>query len=491
MSISEGLHHGLIELPAGKEKGKAVGERHELVLLFDCAKSNPNGDPDTGNMPRVQPDSLRGLVTDVCLKRKIRNFFSLYNPGLADVGPWVEGDNRCGYDIFIREGAVHETQMNSVHQNLCRQVISQLLDGLMGSHFLTKDGRKEIDDNLAGVDFPNKPEACEDFVLEKCKGKLDFSALPERVQEHLAKIPDFPNEAMQKLKILKLSDGARTDEKKAQTEVEKECKEAAPRGTRPAVIRALKDAFAKVSASTAVKARFAKVSLERANRDALCATYVDVRMFGAVVSTEGPLTGSFYGQIRGPLQFTFSESLDKVLPLDSTITRCSVANEALAERKEREFGRKSGIDYGLYRCHIHFSPAFAAKTGFTYYDLDNFLFALKHMFDDDHAAGRHLRLVGLVDFQHQSALGNAPAHRLFNLVEVRSRTEAKDGKQAFRSSGSEFPRSLEDYEGTAPAAEYHVTNDGEVKPGKNAEGIAVIKAKRIVWEIPPAPDSRP
>ena len=63
------------------------------------------------------------------------------------------------------------------------------------------------------------------------------------------------------------------------------------------------------------------------------------------------------------------------------------------------------------------------------------------MFDDDRAAGRHLRLVGLVDFQHQSALGNAPAHKLLDLVKVRSRTEARDGKDVFRSSGSEFPQS--------------------------------------------------
>jgi CRISPR-associated protein Csd2 len=229
----------------------------------------------------------------------------------------------------------------------------------------------------------------------------------------------------------------------------------------------------------------------RAYQLAVMRTFFDLRAFGGVLSTEGPLKGSFYGQIRGPLQFTFSESLDKVLPLDSTITRCAVASvdeekkQAAAESGDsRTMGRKYGIDYGLYRCHIHFSPAFAAKTRFTYYDLDNFLFALVHMFDDDHAAGRHLRLVGLVDFRHQSALGNAPAHKLFNLVDVRSRAETKDGKSVFRSSGSEFPRSLEDYEGLPPADEYHVTKAGEVKAGKNSEGVVVIKAKRIVWEIP-------
>ena len=230
-----------------------------------------------------------------------------------------------------------------------------------------------------------------------------------------------------------------------------------------------------------------------------------MRAFGGVLSTEGPLKGSFYGQIRGPLQFTFSESLDKVLPLDATITRCAVASVNEAQQQEaaesgdsRTMGRKYGIDYGLYRCHIYFSPAFAAKTGFTYYDLDNFLFALVHMFDDDHAAGRHLRLVGLVDFQHQSALGNAPAHKLFELIKVEgvkyTKEEAeKAGKPEleakFKSSDSEFPRGLDDYAGQAPEGQLHVTNTGEIKPGNNDQGVAVIKARRIVWEVPSMPSS--
>src|SRR2546428_8558618 len=106
MNTPKNLHHGLVELPANKKPSDAVGERHELVLLFDCAKSNPNGDPDTGNMPRVQPDSLKGLVTDVCLKRKIRNFFTLFNPHGREPRAWQDADGRDGYEIFIREGAV-------------------------------------------------------------------------------------------------------------------------------------------------------------------------------------------------------------------------------------------------------------------------------------------------------------------------------------------------------------------------------------------------
>jgi CRISPR-associated protein Csd2 len=408
MNTPDKLHHNLIELPRGKKPSNDVGERHEFVLLFDCAKSNPNGDPDTGNMPRVQPESLKGLVTDVCLKRKIRNFFTLFNPHASEPRAWQDSDDRGGYEIFIREGAV----------------LQKLFDPDTG----TADAKR-------------------------------IESVAKQV---------FETELKQDPKAW----GAKTSSKGKD-----KSKKVEPEGGEA------------VQAEEVIPAKQAK---QRAYQLAVLRTFIDLRAFGGVLSTEGPLKGSFYGQIRGPLQFTFSESLDKVLPLDATITRCAVASvdeekkQAEAESGDsRTMGRKFGIDYGLYRCHVHFSPAFAAKTSFTYYDLDNFLFALEHMFDDDHAAGRHLQLVGLVDFQHQSALGNAPAHKLFKLIDVHSRTHEKDGKQVFRSSGSEFPRCLEDYEGTPPKDEYHVTKDGKIEAGKNSEGVAVIKANCIVWEIPP------
>src|SRR5438445_9888282 len=93
----------------GKAHDAVVTERHDIVLLFDATNCNPNGDPDTGNMPRLQPDTLKGLVTDVCLKRKIRNFFSLYSPD----GSLRTGDSNPGYDVFIRENAVLQELMES------------------------------------------------------------------------------------------------------------------------------------------------------------------------------------------------------------------------------------------------------------------------------------------------------------------------------------------------------------------------------------------
>ena len=108
-----------------------------------------------------------------------------------------------------------------------------------------------------------------------------------------------------------------------------------------------------------------------------------------------------------------------------------------------------------------------------------------HPVRDPHdAAGRHLRLVGLVDFQHSTALGNAPAHKLFELVKVDGVTKDKDGKKVFASSESEFPRSLADYSGEAPDGDLHV-EDGKVLHGKNGEGVAVLQANKLVWEISP------
>jgi len=402
MNTETQLHHKLITLPNGKRVSDVVGERHDIVFLFDCAKSNPNGDPDTGNMPRVQPDSLKGLVTDVCQKRKVRNFFSLYNP---DGTPRPGGTTALGYQIFIRENAVLQESMESPEiETFARKIFAEELG--------------------------QKPEAW-DAKGKKRGGKSKKAEKPE---------PEQPDEA------------------------EKE--EVSPA-----------DDFKK-----------------QAYRAALLRTFFDLRAFGGVISTEGPLKGSFYGQVRGPIQFTFAESLDKILQLDATITRCAVASLKEKEKQQKEqdeesggnrtMGRKHGIDYGLYRCHIHFSPAFAAKTAFTYYDLDNFLFALTHLFDDDHAAGRHLRLVGLVDFQHSTALGNAPAHKLFELVKVDGVTKDKDGKKVFASSESEFPRSLADYSGEAPDGDLHV-EDGKVLHGKNGEGVAVLQANKLVWEISP------
>ena len=73
---------------------KAIENRYEFVYLFDVENGNPNGDPDAGNMPRVDPETNFGIVTDVCLKRKIRNFVQI-TKGLAKP-----------HDIYVQEKAI-------------------------------------------------------------------------------------------------------------------------------------------------------------------------------------------------------------------------------------------------------------------------------------------------------------------------------------------------------------------------------------------------
>lgn len=151
----------------------------------------------------------------------------------------------------------------------------------------------------------------------------------------------------------------------------------------------------------------------------MCANFFDVRTFGAVMSTRG----ANCGQVRGPVQFAFARSIDPVLPLEVSITRMAATTEADAESKGdiRTMGRKHIVPYGLYRAHGYVSACLAGGkgTGFSEDDLELLWTALEQMFDHDRSAARgEMTARRLVLFKHDSALGNAPAHRLFERVTV-------------------------------------------------------------------------
>lgn len=154
-------------------------------------------------------------------------------------------------------------------------------------------------------------------------------------------------------------------------------------------------------------------------RDFMCQNFFDVRSFGAVMTTfmKGALN---CGQLRGPVQLGFSHSIDPVLPQEVTITRTAITTEADAEKKATEIGRKYIIPYALYRCEGYISANLARKTtGFSEEDLELLWNAILNMFEFDRAAGRGKMAVReLIIFRHDSELGNAPAHKLFDLVKV-------------------------------------------------------------------------
>jgi len=160
----------------------------------------------------------------------------------------------------------------------------------------------------------------------------------------------------------------------------------------------------------------------------MCKNYYDIRTFGAVMST-----GKNAGQVRGPIQLTFSRSIDPIVASEHSITRMAVTTEKEAEAQSgdnRTMGRKFTVPYGLYRCHGFVSAPLAKQTGFDEDDLELFWQALLQMFDHDRSASRgEMSARGLYVFKHGSELGNAPASELFKTIKV----QLKDGIEVARS----------------------------------------------------------
>ena len=285
----------------------------DFVLLFDVTDANPNGDPDAGNMPRSDAETNHGMITDVCLKRKIRNYVQM-----------VYGEKN-GYDIYVKEKAV----LNKYHEDAY---------------------------NKLGIS------------LDKDKKE-------------------------------------KKEKKDKDVEVAKEW---------------------------------------------MCKTFFDIRTFGAVMS----LKEANCGQVRGPVQLSFSRSIDPINPKEFTVTRCAVATEKESEKQEggnRTMGRKFTVPYALYMTKGTINPCLAKQTGFNEQDLDVFVEALKNMFEFDASAARpagSMVMREIILFKHNSELGSAPAHCLFESIKVE------------KKEGIEFPRSYSDY---------NVTIDQEAFSGKGVE----------------------
>lgn len=350
--------------------GDIVKNRYDFVLLFDVKDGNPNGDPDAGNLPRVDPETGQGLVTDVCLKRKVRNYV-----GLAK-------EFRPPYDIYVKEKAV----LGRAHEEAFRDLKIQL-------------------------------------------GEEIKVALPEDVTEALAEltlpegltIDSLPDEDVSVLVV-----AADLDKK----EVQQWLKEEKPK-------KAVAD-FIKTALKNSKARKPTRDEAER-GRDWMCQNYYDIRTFGAVMSLK---SAPNCGQVRGPVQLTFARSVEPVVPLEHSITRMAVATEAEAERQQgdnRTMGRKFTIPYALYRCHGFISAPLGQQTGFSEDDLLLFWRALQEMFEHDRSAARgEMTVRKLVAFQHESPLGNAQAHKLFDLVLV----NRKDGAAGPARNFSDYEVSL-------------------------------------------------
>lgn len=163
----------------------------------------------------------------------------------------------------------------------------------------------------------------------------------------------------------------------------------------------------------------------------MCEHYFDVRTFGAVMSTEINC-----GQVRGPVQLSFARSIDPIVSSEHAITRSSVTNKKDVD-KERTMGRKFTIPYGLYKAHGFVNPFLAQQTGFSDDDLERFFNALENAFQFDQSAARpagSMNPRALFVFKHDTALGAAPSHNLFDLITISKKSEV------------DVPRSFSDYD---------------------------------------------
>ncbi|MET8983830.1 type I-C CRISPR-associated protein Cas7/Csd2 [Nonomuraea wenchangensis] len=245
--------------------------KHDFAFLFDVRDGNPNGDPDAGGMPRTDPETGHGLVTDVAVKRKIRNMVALLNEGVA------------GYDIYVEAGVA----LNAQH--------------------------------------------------ERAYAALNLDPKQRRKSELEA-------------------------------------------------------------------------------QQWMCQTFYDVRMFGAVMTTGTKPCG----RVQGPMQLTFSRSIDPVLPQEHGITRITQTRQDDIDKGEStEMGNKHMIPYALYVGYGHFSAPLARRTGVNSQDLETFWRAMTLMFEHDRASTRgEMALRGLYVFSHDDAFGRAPAHQLFDRLDV-------------------------------------------------------------------------
>lgn len=284
-----------------------LAHRYDFVLLFDVKDGNPNGDPDAGNLPRLDAETGHGLVTDVALKRKVRNYVALTRD--QTVRPPVDNERR--FEIYVREKAILNLQHERAYSAL----------------------------NL-------------DAPAGETTGATDGDATKKK-----------PAKAKRK--------GSANDVEKA--------------------------------------------------RAWMCQNFFDVRTFGAVMSTDVNA-----GQVRGPVQVAFARSIDPIVALEHTITRVAVTTEEKAAQQQgdnREMGRKHTVPYGLYRAH-GFVSAYLSRpsplgTGFDEEDLKLLWDALERMFEHDRSAARgQMATRGLYVFRHDSELGNAPAHALFERLTV-------------------------------------------------------------------------
>lgn len=329
-----------------------LNNRYEFVLLFDVNKGNPNGDPDSANQPRTDFETGKGLVTDVSIKRKIRNYVS------------TQKQDDPPFEIYVKEKGI-----------------------------LVNEQKKA-------------------YIKQSLQQNEDEGSIIERARKWMC------------------------------------------------------DNFFDIRAFGAVMTT-GKVSEK------------DKKEFKEYLEKNKEIAQWNCGQVRGPVQLGFAESIDPVEPMNVTITRVALTNADDTKRGAKiveeggdtdtasssQFGNKYIIPYGLYKAHGFISPNLCRNTGFSKTDLKILFEALENMFETDRSASRgEMATRKLIIFEHDSALGEAPAHKLFGKIKIAKKKE------------NEPPRSFDAYE---------ITFDGKTLPEETVITYSVASDEKSGFKVLP------
>lgn len=367
-------------------------KRMDFVLFFDVRDGNPNGDPDAGNLPRMDPQTLQGIVTDVCIKRKIRDYLctlkgdngealcSIYIQSQTALNTlYFQAANRIASDKPENDvNATNEEKKQRAEDKKAVEVLLAVLDEDSDAEFrkliaVSEEEKPHFRDWLASVDVDGlefDPECGRLSYLGEAKAEKDFKELFTQEEFNYKSHEDAIG------KIAKLLANAKKNKKGGTRE----------REARDAVKRAM------------------------------CELHDDIRLFGAVLTA-----GTNAGQIRGPMQLTFGRSVEPILQMDAAITRCAITKASDWKKKQTEFGRKPWLNWAVYRQHGFYNPMLGQQTGITRDDLARFWEALACMFrNSDSASKGEMTMHDIVVFVHDHPRGNAPSHLLFEKVNCES-----------------------------------------------------------------------
>ncbi|MEW6508328.1 MAG: type I-C CRISPR-associated protein Cas7/Csd2 [Bacteroidota bacterium] len=361
-----------------------LDKRYDFIYFFDVKDGNPNGDPDAGNLPRIDAETGTGLVTDVCLKRKVRNYIQLTQIDEIKRQPLKR------YDIYIKEKAV----LGRAHIEAFNAL------GIK----LGTESKKEIPTDL--IDLIQEYDLPEGITYEEIDD--DKFQLVIAVDADIKSIKDTLKELPKADKVKQF------------------------------ITASLKG----------VSSRKPKSEEVEKGRAWMCDTFYDIRTFGAVMSLKSaPNCGQVRGPIQLTFARSVEPvvALEHSITRMAVATEAEAEKQS---GDNRTMGRKYTVPYGLYRAHGFVSANLADQTGFNSEDLEIFWKAMQEMFEHDHSAARGLMSARkLIVFEHETALGSKPAHELFSRVTCKRTNDENKPAREFSDyeillDGKTFPELL-------------------------------------------------